>query len=1044
MSTIASLLVSLKTDFGDTRGKINEVHDAFDEAGQAAEDAGEKVDRAGKKAKESEGDFSGLQEQIKKLGEEMLKFGTEALAVGSVFEVLKESMEVSAEIESVTVAMTEFTGSASAAADEIEQLESIAHSEALKFPEVLPAAQHFMALGFSAEQTTRTIQVAGNAAWALGTSVESVTQRMGMMAMGGQVSGRFLRSLGISLEDLAGVMGITGKSTADLEDKVRRAFKFEDEEARLGALQAAMDKFGSLGAKEAETLSGKWIEFKNTSHEAFATLGDDLTPIASIFLSLGTFANEATSALLNMLDPLKDIKDTLDGIGHTKGMLTLQDLMSKENKQRQQANAKDVEVSAFSTRPVGPWEGQINQETLDKTTEAAMESNKVGSAIMPKFKPHDIKPTDVAGIAVYAKQESDAKKSLAESDAAQEYTRNKTRIDSDAASAKAMVELWKSANAAYLATGKETYSEALANSKFYNDQELAITLDAINKKKSSQTSTKGLKEEEKDTTLDAQAAAARARNIEDNQKLDDKEAERQHKLFEGLEKAAEAHAVKMGELNKKMLKELNDPNAYDAITQDMKLFWDGMQENERKNIDEQAKLDEKLANAATSRIASFDLSSVKTSQMELQHSYAMEFSHTLEQQVAYQRQLGDLQAKSLDIKAREAAEAAKAVHTTADSLKATADLVTRQGNIDDKAAITAANTEMLKAKAADLKTTEAIKAAEDARLETAYKIAELIKQQSILGQLQSQVTAAGQSVPASLGGAISGGLMHQGKGGEDIGKQIADAMRNVGKELFGDVLTAAMKQMIESLGLNTLAQNIMHILFGANTTATVANTAATTANTVATGGLLGKLLGAVGIHPKSTPTTTGAGQGGTAVDPQTKYQLEVQIERDMLELDRDLQELDTTDRNLTTAVQQLTDAINQLDGKLGGGSAPSGGGGGGILAGLAGAAAALAGVAGGVALSGGGGGSSGGGEAAGGLSSANVTHLIGENGPELFTPSSSGTIIPNSALGGGGRVRDAHFTINETSSARDTAREIADTMKQLDPSVAAATVPYSS
>lgn len=41
-------------------------------------------------------------------------------------------------------------------------------------------------------------------------------------------------------------------------------------------------------------------------------------------------------------------------------------------------------------------------------------------------------------------------------------------------------------------------------------------------------------------------------------------------------------------------------------------------------------------------------------------------------------------------------------------------------------------------------------------------------------------------------------------------------------------------------------------------------------------------------------------------------------------------------------------------------------------------------------------------KAAGGPVDAGVTHLVGENGPELFTPSGSGTIIPNHALGGAG------------------------------------------
>jgi hypothetical protein len=46
--------------------------------------------------------------------------------------------------------------------------------------------------------------------------------------------------------------------------------------------------------------------------------------------------------------------------------------------------------------------------------------------------------------------------------------------------------------------------------------------------------------------------------------------------------------------------------------------------------------------------------------------------------------------------------------------------------------------------------------------------------------------------------------------------------------------------------------------------------------------------------------------------------------------------------------------------------------------------------------------------------------MVGERGPELFTPSSSGSIIPNNALGGGG----VSITINGAIDAEGTARQI--------------------
>jgi hypothetical protein len=64
----------------------------------------------------------------------------------------------------------------------------------------------------------------------------------------------------------------------------------------------------------------------------------------------------------------------------------------------------------------------------------------------------------------------------------------------------------------------------------------------------------------------------------------------------------------------------------------------------------------------------------------------------------------------------------------------------------------------------------------------------------------------------------------------------------------------------------------------------------------------------------------------------------------------------------------------------------------------------------------------GGGRAAGGPVSAGTTYLVGERGPELFTPSGSGSIIPNNKLGGGGG--GINITVNGAIDPESTARQI--------------------
>ena len=70
----------------------------------------------------------------------------------------------------------------------------------------------------------------------------------------------------------------------------------------------------------------------------------------------------------------------------------------------------------------------------------------------------------------------------------------------------------------------------------------------------------------------------------------------------------------------------------------------------------------------------------------------------------------------------------------------------------------------------------------------------------------------------------------------------------------------------------------------------------------------------------------------------------------------------------------------------------------------------------------------GGGRASGGSVNAGTTYLVGERGPELFTPNSSGAIIPNGAMGGTGTT--INLTVNGAIDPEGTARTIVDVLNR--------------
>jgi hypothetical protein len=70
----------------------------------------------------------------------------------------------------------------------------------------------------------------------------------------------------------------------------------------------------------------------------------------------------------------------------------------------------------------------------------------------------------------------------------------------------------------------------------------------------------------------------------------------------------------------------------------------------------------------------------------------------------------------------------------------------------------------------------------------------------------------------------------------------------------------------------------------------------------------------------------------------------------------------------------------------------------------------------------------GGGRANGGPVSSGTSYVVGERGPELFVPNTSGKIIPNGGSGGGGST--INLTVNGAIDAEGTARTIIDVLNR--------------
>lgn len=199
--------------------------------------------------------------------------------------------------------------------------------------------------------------------------------------------------------------------------------------------------------------------------------------------------------------------------------------------------------------------------------------------------------------------------------------------------------------------------------------------------------------------------------------------------------------------------------------------------------------------------------------LRLEQAYGLAVIHTGQQQLALQRQIAEIDA---------AARQAKI-----DGLK------NEQSDVPDN------NDPKNIAKIAEIQAQidQAQAQARNADIQANTKILQQQQLITIQYQLRAALAHAGAAIPGALGGALAAGIVG-GHGQQNIGQQIAQALRGVGQQLLGGVFTSLIHQLITTLLASTVAQHVMTAIFGTQVGVQAANTAAVTANAAASTALV--------------------------------------------------------------------------------------------------------------------------------------------------------------------------------------------------------------
>lgn len=259
--------------------------------------AAEGGERVGSALKETTAGAREAESNVGALTEKLGELALELTAGLTILEFGKQMFEAAGQIQAATISLTALTGSAVGARDSIDHLKELAIEQGLSFPALLQANQRMVALGFSSSVTNEALQAAADAAAATNSDIGQLSDTMDRLALSGQVSSRFLATLGISTHELAEAMGVA-------DAQVLATFHSLDTTTRLHVLTLAIEdikNFKGLSAETADTIPRQWQSLKSTFEDFAASVGDQFSYLGGQLLTWFKNRVEDAQLLVNVL-----------------------------------------------------------------------------------------------------------------------------------------------------------------------------------------------------------------------------------------------------------------------------------------------------------------------------------------------------------------------------------------------------------------------------------------------------------------------------------------------------------------------------------------------------------------------------------------------------------------------------------------------------------------------------------------------------------------------------------------------------------------------
>lgn len=294
----------LDAELANAYGTLAEIKNAYEDGAVSADvlaraenDVTDAFAKAHPELKQAVEDEQELEHGLGALTEQLLAFGEALVVTEGLREFGEEALKAYGAIQKTEIALKALSGdTAEGVHRTVEELKAMAVQLGLDSHALEQMQVRLTAFGVEQEKIPAIMRATADAAAATDKEFSAVASSVERLALAGNVQGRQLVQLGLTMEDLAKSMDMVGES----DKAIRAAFKDLSVNERIETLTNTLAKFGGVAEEVGKGVTAQWQDVKTRLDDVFEAIGEALAPVIGGVLK--TISEDILPAIQHMVE----------------------------------------------------------------------------------------------------------------------------------------------------------------------------------------------------------------------------------------------------------------------------------------------------------------------------------------------------------------------------------------------------------------------------------------------------------------------------------------------------------------------------------------------------------------------------------------------------------------------------------------------------------------------------------------------------------------------------------------------------------------------